>query len=380
MLQNVKSIDITYGNTDEQPKPEVKKRFLGLKRFFFIFTAFVLTCILGLSSGVIIYRFFAYYKNTQTITKIENVEDLTKSKEDIEADNLSLIPKQPIDSSELIVTASDLNAQALAKKIGVESTSKTTQQISVTESGAFISPTEILKNITLEYIPSASNATFDSEKFTANLSELITKSDFEAIQLNSSFIKVTNYEGIISKVSELTKPKEIKLLIELPAKWGDFVDYTDYKNFDLSYDTIIPLNTISIYADSIVIKGFGYTTVNSILPGPVSPNGWLEKVIQYYVSKGVSRNKIVIELNTKAYVWEDREIALKNTENYILATKQITDIKVKTEFDKITPAETFDGESFVSKDKLVIVLPTDQKILDQIELIADYGLSGIILK
>lgn len=381
MLQNVKSIDITYGNTDEPPKqPEVKKKFLGLKRFFFIFTALIFTCILGLSSGIIIYRFFAYYKNTQTITEIKNVEDFTKSREDIEAEKLNQISKNKVEISKLTVLANDSDTQDLAKKLNISSELKPTQQIVVTETGSFTIPDSVLKNISLVYAPATTNTSLDLEKFITSVSTLISKNSLDSVQLSASFIPVTNYNEIISQINELTKPKEIKLLVELPPKWGDFVDYTDYIIFDPSYDIDIPLNTISIYADIIVIKGFGYTTSNSILPGPISPNEWLEKVIQYHISKGIERSKIQIEINTKAYVWEDREVSLTNTENYILATKQTTDLKVKTEFDKITPFETFDGENFVNKDKFVIVLPTDQKILDQIELVADYGLSGIILK
>ncbi len=378
MLQNVKTLDVTYSENEEFTKSKsAPNKSSKLKKLLWFFTSFILFCILGLLSGVILYKTYIYFSNTRTILKIVEIDTPTESKEQIEAENLNNTKKDPISLTDLKVLALDSGSKAEADKLNLSAEIEKSENIVIKDDGVINTIDKNVITIYLTFKPQVESQSLNKDQFLSNIDILTKNSTIQKIHLDTSFL-TTNYNEIITSLSDLLKSRNIQLSVQLPTKWGDFVDYSDYKNFDPSYKVDLALNLVAIYADEIHIEGFGYTTPNSILPGPIAPDEWYEKVLQYYISKDLPREKIFISVNTKAYIWEKREIALKNPDNYILTEKQIIDLKIKSEFEEITPIQAIDNENFVELDKKIIVFPKSEKIEKAVKLIAEYGLGGVV--
>ncbi len=332
------------------------KKFPGI--FWQIITIVILLMLLS-SLGFAYYTYFIRiekHENVTTIIEQKEVDD--KSKRQIEFKNLSEISKQPVDNLEFLLNLKDANF-------------------------TYDSPTTLVSTYYLDKDKEINSKVIfikkenQKQESLGNITDLINKfkqKNVNTVIIDKSFLNEKNYFAFLEEI----KKNSIKTFVVLPPKWGDEVDYENYKVYNNLTVLKLDYSKISEHADYIIIEGFNYTTPNSVLSGPIAPINWVELVIQYYISKDIPREKLILGINTFGYSWNDAEYTDNMYNNYILNEKII--INTLT-FDKLklypNNLDKVDYENIYTENEIITVYPNRESIQVRIEKAYEFGLAGV---
>ncbi|MCS7317541.1 MAG: hypothetical protein NZZ41_04370 [Candidatus Dojkabacteria bacterium] len=161
----------------------------------------------------------------------------------------------------------------------------------------------------------------------------ITKLDISGIQkiiFSSTLLYALDYENYYDFVKSIFKDKKLIQIVDL--KWGDSINYSDYRKYKYAKSIVLKDYSILNFFDEIWIENFDYTTPNSILSGPISSIDKLKAALSYYHSKGIFLDKLVVWINTLGYLWPYREFEISLVNNYI-SQKQESRVLTTNEID-----------------------------------------------
>lgn len=214
-----------------------------------------------------------------------------------------------------------------------------------------------------------------SNKITNFIKSSVTLKEFEIMPglNNTSEYYLEFLELLKNKLIEM----QVTLTITLYPRWSDYFDYVLYRKYDPVFAENFNWEKLFNIADQYKIHLFGLTTENSILPWHVSTINWAEQIIQYYISKGAPRSKLVGVINTKTYVWPLRLIESNHFKNYIVDQKQAEIIDSNKEEVKTATLES-NEDTIMQSNSAVKVVPSQNYLDAQTRLLNEYNLKGFI--
>lgn len=250
----------------------------------------------------------------------------------------------------------------------------------------------LFKKEKFEGEPSWDLASLNQTELVETLEELLTDKHYEGLELDASLaVAKREYYDFIKQLSEILTPLDKKIIITSYPLWGDSVDYSYHKNYSEAFGVKLEWSRLMPYVDEVRFKVFDYTTCYSILAGPITPYSWAEKVIQYAISQGINREKLVVGISTLSYQWRDREYVEDDLDNFISDEQQcvifssegtedlLEDLQYSKQVDDTQLAEQRVVYS-VDDSEYTLVNPTDEYIDSLVKLTADYGLKGVIYR
>jgi hypothetical protein len=218
---------------------------------------------------------------------------------------------------------------------------------------------------TLDYADYTSKLVTNGEEMEA----LVGKSD--EIILDSSFI---------DKLPNLNEFK-VKGLI-LPFKYSDYFDYTMYGASEPELNNGWNFNVLDATYDYFLLDII-YTNEYFILPGPLTKLELIENSIGYLKSKGIDPSKILLSVDARYYVWEDRYFEDNLVLNYIDKEVQ-ADVVSKSEFTtkypKIKALSGLTENLSNTENYEYIALSLDLDINELTNLAINLGLRGIMVR
>lgn len=211
------------------------------------------------------------------------------------------------------------------------------------------------------------------------------------VVFSSTMSYFLNFENIIQIFKEKFNQK--KLIQVLNLRWGDEVNYNNYSKYKTSKNIKINgLNQLNTIFNEFWIEAFDYTTVKSILPGPLISLDLFTASINYYTQNGISLDKLVVWINTLGYMWPDRYFENNHLLNYIF-DKVDAKILENTKFDEIinnypnTNIIYGDNKNIqenlyiveIDKKKFYLIKPSEEFIKLQIDIAREKYIKGTIL-
>lgn len=376
------------------PQPTPKKRGISCIKKIIILQLLAIVILVG----IIIYLTQIRLVTIENITPVDvTVEDNTKSKQEIENLELAKIEKEPIpldslDKSYFIDGISALDS-TVKQNIQVFSIQKGLSVKNILDDQSKSAITALTNKDNLCAYIDFTNDFEQTENYSTlaqNIINAVKNEGYKAIELSySSVYETKDFLAFLKVLYPALTQEQISLSIDMLPLWGETQDYSYWSNSSRFYSSNIiqQLEEVAQYTNKIIILAYDYTTVYSILPGEISPIGWVEKIIQYFISKNIPRNKIVLSINTKGYLWGDRDISDKYQQNYILEEQQAQVLSSEA-------ISSTQGLNFINQngwtDKLAsIVIDNQTKILVYSDtgaitnhklLAADYGLGGIMFR
>ena len=190
------------------------------------------------------------------------------------------------------------------------------------------------KNILL--IPTISNFDsnmmkniFDSIENTrrhiVSILQVVEDYGYDGIDLDYESIRKENKQEFLNFVktlsNELSKNDKILSVTVLP-KWGEGVVYTGLAETRDVQDW----EQLGQWADQIRIMAYDFTPVPSSEPGPIAPIDWVEKILEYAITK-VPKEKIWLGVHLYSYEWvlpnDEGENVRTNSYTYNVVKNQI---------------------------------------------------------
>jgi len=222
---------------------------------------------------------------------------------------------------------------------------------------------------------------FNAQDLFKELSELISENNLRNIILDTSLLSDT--EEFYLLAGKLNEIETLNLGILLSYRTNELESYSAYKIIDPMITKILDISRVKSLADFFYIKTYDYTPINAGLPGPNSKLSEIEDIIQYYLYKGLDRQKIYLGINRASFVWEDRFYQADIRQNVIVEKLQSVDI----EFDKSklvdeVKLEYEDNYGYFVKDskKYIAVYPSDEYIANLKQLALTYNLYGVFFR
>lgn len=238
--------------------------------------------------------------------------------------------------------------------------------------------TETIKNLQVE-----------TSDIAENIADYVTTNGITNFALDVSLTNIPNYMNILEEVA-LGIDKSFNLSVYLYPKWGDKVDYDHYATITNSFHQGMNLAEISLLVDQINVLSYDFTGPLDILPGPVTPIWWFERIIQYYIKSGVDRDKLNMGINTEAYEWPEREFAVDPLTNYSVLATEAEAIARSTflefvEDNELEPERVYGiSEDVYTYQKESVdyigIIPADLDITVLERIAALYGIKGIFYK
>lgn len=234
------------------------------------------------------------------------------------------------------------------------------------------------------------NSVENTERFLSETMAYVEQNNYQGIDLDFEVFYISDQKLFFDLMRELKSRlnSQGKLLyISALAKWGNNISYGQSRA-TLNYKEIGDL------VDVFVIQGYSYSANNSSTIGPVGPIEWQEDIIRYAINEGISRDKIVLGINTYAQDWSERPIQYDLLYYTALGlpddsfTSEAAVAYYYNGIDKLysnyTVEETFIenwGEMLgiynFNGQKRYVVYPTKAAIEQRKELAAEYGINGI---
>ncbi len=350
--------------------------------------------IIALLLGGLIY----YLSNirVETITNYTVVEkrenDPTKTNEEAEKINLSNVPKKIIPTNELQesiyfnIKSDASHSETISPGILQTDANGSIQNIASDELKSKMKSLSETKELTPLIFVNKGTKIKDRKALVENIKTQLINNNFNGIDIDYSLVAaVDDYPQFIKDLSKIITILDKKLIISVLPKWSDYVNYNYWSNFSDFYTKTINLKDLSQYASTIRIHAYTYTTIQSSLPGQITPPDWLEQIIQYNIKSGLPREKIEVVINTSGYRWTDREIANTIKDNVVLPSVQVIkhtqeelakleQVEIKKEgWNEKSASTVIDGKNYI------VIYPTDESINNIKKVIADYGLRGYVL-
>ncbi len=215
--------------------------------------------------------------------------------------------------------------------------------------------------------------------------ENLTEIDIDVSIVN----KVKNIEDVVKTILSNLNPTNLRINIGLPLKWSDNMDYTYLDSVSRFYKSSASIEILNNLCNKVRISAYGYTSVNSSSAGPITIPELTRDSIKYYISKGLSRLKIDLVINNRAYMWANRSFASQYLYNYVLDSQQViiigenelnqylssTDFKLVRNLDN---GENL-GQLLLNGNINYLVYPSLTQISSLKDLAKSYGLNGFIL-
>jgi len=127
--------------------------------------------------------------------------------------------------------------------------------------------------------------------------------DYESTKLQDK----DKYFELLENLSTKLKAQNKILTVTVLAKWGEGVVYPYLPQTRQVQDW----SKIAKYADEIRIMAYDYTSASALYPGPIGPLDWIEKVIQYALTKA-EPEKFVLGIHLYSY---ERWVEVANTQD-----------------------------------------------------------------
>lgn len=109
----------------------------------------------------------------------------------------------------------------------------------------------------------------------------------------------------LRQTHQVFKENNLKLIVTVPAKTGDKSDWSGATGYNWT--------EISRNSDEVRIMAYDYHN-QSTKPGPITPDDWYERVVQY-AAKNIPKEKITISLPLYGYKWDSSGSFLGSTIN-----------------------------------------------------------------
>lgn len=287
--------------------------------------------ILAIGITGISYVAYSKYNNPEIVekTEINEVKIYTSNKTDfdLEIDQIRAVPKQEKDINSLKyygwIPDWDMvdGLQTLKENSFITSVSPFWFDINpdgslktnlYTNWGELI---EYTANNNIMLVPTIT--AFDRDELTQVLNSPENTDRF--INETISYIEQYNYDGIdldfesfyisdqklflelLTKLKERLSQSNKLLYFSILAKWGNNISYAQTRatlNYAFMKDIV----------DIFVIQGYSYSPTSAKSVGPIGPIDWQEDIIRYAINEGISRDKIVLGVNTYAQDWSDRPV------------------------------------------------------------------------
>lgn len=361
-----------------------------------------------------------FYLNPRDVTEVQNAyQNLYQSEKtaiDLEFEAMDAVTKQPKPVEELYVTGwipewdvSD-GLAAIATRQGVfdsispiwffmnsDGSLRTTPQTNGVNQMDFFRENEV------DLIPSVQE--FDATNLSAvlnnpdSLNRLVSEiaaqasaNNYAGIDLDIEAVKLQDkhlFFEFLEKLSAEFKEMNKSLVFTALPEWSNFFVFGSFPQTSRVQD----YKRIADLVDEFRIMSYEFSGPTSQRIGPVQPLEWQEQVIQYTISQGVPREKIVLGVASYSYDWTVRpmleKIDLKGTTRtpvledldlgVSLTNKDLDKIKANYEY-----TEEFNEEwgemilryAFQGQDRIV-VYPNNQSIQMRKELAAEYGIKGV---
>jgi hypothetical protein len=345
-----------------------------------------------ISGAVIAANLYFYATGSKTllreITTLTEIQDDLISAREAEIENLKLVNKKPVDQDFLRKDVYLENSYTFNKS---KFQNSSTRMIEILNDGTVdFSSSSNEVNIPIVFIKDYESFKLtknDAGKIAKSLRDALIGKRFEGIELEYSLaIDLEFYYELIAKLSEELKGSEINIQLGLLPMWGNTVDYSYHKNYKAVYGTKIDFNKINQYVETFKIYSLDYTTPNSIHAGPLTPLDWFEQIIQYHISNGVPREKMLMAINTLGYKWVNREYYISDLDNFVneeLQSEVLTvgEIENLPDYKK---SESSTGDVMLKfregENDIIIVYPPENYIKKLEELVSEYGLGGVFYR
>lgn len=255
---------------------------------------------------------------------------------------------------------------------------------------------EDLKKITQEknmlLIPTISNFDsnmmkniFDSRENTQrhirSILQVVKDYEYDGIDLDYESIKKENKDDFLNFVQVLSKElkKEDKILsVTVLPKWGEGVVYTGLNETRNVQDWEV----IGNWADEVRIMAYDFTPVGSSEPGPIAPIEWVDKILEYAVTK-IPKEKIWLGIHLYSYEWatptEDSETNNVRTNSYTYSVVKEQILKhdyVNVEYNR-EYSEGYAEYSCLGDYSCVIYYATPESVKTRKEIAKKYGVQGV---
>lgn len=224
-------------------------------------------------------------------------------------------------------------------------------------------PNEDLKELDYE-----ENAAITAES-TEEIEALIGKSD--SIILDSVFI---------DQLRDLSDFETTALM--LPFKYSDYFDYRIYGQSEPELNLEWNFNVLAATYDYFYLDIL-YTNEFSILPGPLTKLSLIESSIGYLKSKGIDPSRVVLSVDARYFVWEDRFFENNVVFNQTDATMQadvVSREEYSTKYRNLTALSGLTKTLSNSDNYDSIALSLDLDINELKEIATNLGLRGIIVR
>jgi hypothetical protein len=226
------------------------------------------------------------------------------------------------------------------------------------------------------YTPNSNLLSEDYDTKAASIAESIEEIDAlrgesEEIILDSAFIDK------LPEISEFDTKA-----IMLPFKYSDYFDYSIYGESEPELKLSWNFDVLESAYDYFYLDIL-YTNEFNILPGPLSRLDLVENAIGYLKSKGIDPSRIILSVDARYFVWDDRYF-----ENNILLNqidkKVQADVVSRSEFQTKYPrievrSGLIDELSNTAKYDY-IALSLDLDIEELTNLATNLGLRGIMVR
>lgn len=234
------------------------------------------------------------------------------------------------------------------------------------------------------------NSRENTERFLSETMAYVEQNNYQGIDLDFEVFNIGDQKLFFELMKELKSRLNLQgklLYISALAKWGNNISYGQSRATQ-NYKEIGEL------VDVFIIQGYSYSANNSSTIGPIGPIDWQEDIIRYAINEGISRDKIVLGINTYAQDWSERPIQydlLYYTELGLPDDSFTSEAAVAYYYNGIdklysnySVEETFIenwGEMLGTYDfngqKRYVVYPTKTAIELRKKLAAEYGINGI---
>jgi spore germination protein YaaH len=352
----------------------------------------ILSLVLIIVSVLFFYVYFIRVKvEVDNTKKVVEITEDNKSQREIEEINLSQVEKvyRPV---------ADLQESNLEVQTGYSferSIRKSVKSLSISSDGiikkesSFGSGQEVdnilfIKDIDQKNFNSTSKTMVDS------LTEIIFSEGLKSIELD---VSLTNLDVFMSFLQELNLAligNNVEIILYTYPRWGDSQNYSYFPSISNQFSRTVSLERIEPLVDKFKILSFDYTSTTSILVGPITPLEWFERVMQYFIFKGIPSQKIIMGINTYVYQWTNRDFAKDYKDNYSVNKAEASlinrlDFLQSIEGSKvdILDREGIDEIIYLFSDlgdEIVSVYPSETQIGEQKELAAEYGIFGIFYR
>lgn len=287
----------------------------------------VLFLVIGVAS------FFAYQKynnpNIKTIEETNEIKIYTSNKTDfdLEIDAIQSIPKQQKDIGELKfygwIPDWDMQDGLTTLQNNSLITSVSPFWFDLNDNGSLATNgytnwstfIEYTSNNNIDLVPTITaferdklnrvlNSQENVNRFINETIEYIQQNNYQGIDLDFESLYVNDQKPFFDMLAQLKERLNTinkKLYFSALAKWGNNISYAQTR-------ATLDYKKLGEIVDVFIIQGYSYTPTNSNTIGPIGPLDWLEDIIRYAIKEGVSREKIVLGINTYAQDWSDRPI------------------------------------------------------------------------